>query len=125
MPQLRVYHSLGNIVTQTRVPQLRVFIFHKHVPFVGKYSNSEKHSWAPHDRVLDVVGYVVFGIVLDVVAYVMFGIGLDVVVYVVFGILLDVVGYIVFGILLDVVGYVVFGIVLDVDVVFGMVSCLV
>ena len=31
----------------TRVPQPCIFIIYKRVPFVGKFSNSEMHSWAP------------------------------------------------------------------------------
>ena len=35
------------VVGDSRVPQPCSFIIHKRVLFVGKFSNSEKHSWAP------------------------------------------------------------------------------
>ena len=42
--------------TDTSVPQPCIFIIHKHVPFVGKFSNSEMHSWAPREISLFMVG---------------------------------------------------------------------
>ena len=47
------YRYITGAPSNTRVPQPCILIIiHKHVPFVGKCSNSEMHSWA--SRVIEI-----------------------------------------------------------------------